>query len=168
MLLEGALRLHVLLGFNQSPFASLGSEGNPWPPDARPKDLAMLDRITDTGRLGIERAQAVQPVAAPKAAHEVRGASTSTKSLAYEMLLAVAAPVDVQKLATIRQEIAEGRYRVDPPKIAARMVALDLPVKPDAKLAASEHPNRIKDASPSPDQTRTDEPKQSTDVNPDA
>jgi negative regulator of flagellin synthesis FlgM len=51
-------------------------------------------------------------------------------SLAAEM--AAGAPVDAAKVAAIREAIADGRYPVDPKKIAQSMLELDLPVKSNA------------------------------------
>ncbi len=42
-------------------------------------------------------------------------------------LVAGGAPVDTAKVAAIRSAIAEGRYPVDPTRIAESMIALDLP-----------------------------------------
>ena len=45
-------------------------------------------------------------------------------------LAASGPPVDTDKVAAIRQAIANGSYSVDPKAIADKMIALDLP--PDA------------------------------------
>jgi negative regulator of flagellin synthesis FlgM len=47
-------------------------------------------------------------------------------------MAASGAPVDSEKVAAIRAAIAEGRYPVDPDKIAEKMLALDLPVRGEA------------------------------------
>lgn len=47
-------------------------------------------------------------------------------------MAAAGAPVDAGKVAAIRAAIAEGRYPVDPDKIAASMIALDLMPKAGA------------------------------------
>jgi negative regulator of flagellin synthesis FlgM len=41
-------------------------------------------------------------------------------------MAAAGAPVDADKVAAIRAAIAEGRYPVDPEKIARSMIELDL------------------------------------------
>jgi negative regulator of flagellin synthesis FlgM len=41
------------------------------------------------------------------------------------------APVDAAKVAAVRAAIAEGRYPVDPAKIADSMLALDMPASGD-------------------------------------
>ncbi len=51
------------------------------------------------------------------------GASSAVAELA-----SAGAPVDAGKIAAIRAAIAEGRYPVDPEKIAARMIEIDLPL----------------------------------------
>jgi negative regulator of flagellin synthesis FlgM len=43
-------------------------------------------------------------------------------------LAAAGPPVDAAKVAAIRAAIAEGRYPVDPDKLAASMLAIDLPL----------------------------------------
>lgn len=43
--------------------------------------------------------------------------------------LAAGPPVNAEKIAALRAAIAEGRYPVDPQKIAERMIALDIPVR---------------------------------------
>lgn len=42
-------------------------------------------------------------------------------------MAAQGAPVDVSRVAEIRAAIASGNYPVDPQKIAAKMLALDIP-----------------------------------------
>jgi negative regulator of flagellin synthesis FlgM len=44
-------------------------------------------------------------------------------------LVAGGPPVDSARVAAIRAAIAEGRYPVDPEKIAERMLALDFPLR---------------------------------------
>jgi len=55
-----------------------------------------------------------------------RGKAGGVESSVFE-LVADGAPVDDDKVASIRAAIAEGRYSVDADRIAERMVALDLP-----------------------------------------
>jgi negative regulator of flagellin synthesis FlgM len=43
-------------------------------------------------------------------------------------MAAEGAPIDGAKVAAIRAAIAEGRYPVDPARIAAAMVEIDLPL----------------------------------------
>jgi len=44
-------------------------------------------------------------------------------------LVAAGAPIDTAKVASLRQAIAEGRYPIDPQRIADAMIKLDLPKK---------------------------------------
>ncbi len=44
--------------------------------------------------------------------------------------LAASPPVDSARVAALRNAIASGSYRIDPDKIAARMMALETPGKP--------------------------------------
>ena len=53
---------------------------------------------------------------------EASGAGAAVADLA-----AAGPPVDSAKVAAIRAAILEGRYPVDPVKIAERMIAIDLP-----------------------------------------
>jgi negative regulator of flagellin synthesis FlgM len=94
----------------------------------------MIDGVgrTEQGRVALERASVERTASAPKVGEAARERPAPITSLAYEMLSAVAAPVDVQKVAALRVAIAEGRYPVDPQRIAQSMVALDLPTKPNA------------------------------------
>ena len=55
------------------------------------------------------------------------GNSAAPASAAAEMA-AAGAPVDSGKVAAIRLAISEGRYPVDPDKIAASMLMIDLPL----------------------------------------
>jgi len=43
-------------------------------------------------------------------------------------MAAQGAPIDVERVARIKQAIASGQYPVDPDKIAEKMLDLDLPV----------------------------------------
>jgi negative regulator of flagellin synthesis FlgM len=89
----------------------------------------MIDRI---GKLGQGRVGAVRgPVegSAPMPAANdaaARGRSGAIESSVFE-LVAEGPPVDSARVAAIRAAIAEGRYPVDPEKIAERMIALDFP-----------------------------------------
>ena len=43
-------------------------------------------------------------------------------------MAAAGAPVDTDKVAALRAQIAAGRYQIDPKAIADRMIALDIPL----------------------------------------
>lgn len=79
-----------------------------------------LGRV-ELAKLGLDRAT---PASRPGEGL-VRDKVASPTSPAAEMA-AKGAPVDSDKVAAIRAAIAEGRYPVDPEKIAERMIALDL------------------------------------------
>lgn len=90
----------------------------------------MIDGIgkTGAGRLELVRGSADRAAPVGKAGSSPAPREVSGPwSLAAEM--AAGAPVDSEKVAAIRAAIAEGRYPVDPEKIAARMIELDLPAK---------------------------------------
>ena len=79
------------------------------------------------GRLELIRggAEKASSAGAVGAAQPERSASAPANPAAE--MAAEGAPVDMGKVAAIRAAIAEGRYPVDPDKIAASMIALDLP-----------------------------------------
>jgi negative regulator of flagellin synthesis FlgM len=88
----------------------------------------MIDGVgkAGAGRLGpvggsVERAAPAGRSASVAGAQPVSGASTPAGEMA-----AAGAPVDADKVAAIRAAIAEGRYPVDPEKIARSMIELDL------------------------------------------
>ena len=54
-------------------------------------------------------------------------ASDTSPATAVTELVAPGAPIDVDRVASLRQAIAEGRYTIDPQAIADRMIAADLP-----------------------------------------
>ena len=88
----------------------------------------MIDRIgkSGLGRLelvrGSERSASAAKAGDASAPRGVAGASSLVSEIA-----SAGAPVDAGKVAAIRAAIAEGRYPVDPQRIADRMIALDLP-----------------------------------------
>jgi negative regulator of flagellin synthesis FlgM len=88
--------------------------------------------INGIGKAGAGRLELVRNSAERGASVEKAGGSAAqevvsgTWSMAAEM--AAGAPVNSEKVAAIRAAIAEGRYPVDPQKIAARMLELDLPL----------------------------------------
>ena len=89
----------------------------------------MIDGI---GKLGQGRIDALRgsvegsPSVAAANDSVVRGRRGAIESSVFE-LVAGGPPVDSAKVAAIRAAIAEGRYPVDPEKIAERMLALDFP-----------------------------------------
>ena len=81
----------------------------------------------DVARLTLERSQAAGKVGDALNQDTVSAPATPAAEMA-----ASGAPVDSEKVAAIRAAIAEGRYPVDPDKIAEKMLALDLPVRGEA------------------------------------
>lgn len=87
----------------------------------------MIDGVGKSSPGRIELAQGANK-SAPAAAVGASGArqGSPVESAVFE-LVSGGAPVDSAKVAAIRTAIAEGRYPVDPDRIAERMIALDLP-----------------------------------------
>jgi negative regulator of flagellin synthesis FlgM len=85
----------------------------------------MIDGI---GKSGPRRIDAQRPAGAggAAAAAPVGDARIGPSGGALAELLGEGAPVDTNKVAQIRAAIAEGRYSVDPDRIAERMIAADL------------------------------------------
>lgn len=88
----------------------------------------MIDGIGKAGagrlelvRTAVDRAGQAAPAGDALSDRSVAGPASASGAMAAE-----GAPVDSGKVAAIRAAIAEGRYPVDPDKIAASMVALDL------------------------------------------
>lgn len=80
-----------------------------------------IARAIDLRGDGVARSEpAVKPAAA-----EPDGATAPTSLAAT--LTAAGAPVDADKVAAIKAQIADGSYRIDPQAIAQRMIELDLP-----------------------------------------
>lgn len=90
----------------------------------------MIDGVGNkgVGRLDLQRGQAARTQPAAKCDDAV---GQSQASSAGNLLadLAAGPPVNAEKIAALRAAIAEGRYPVDPEKIAERMIALDLPLR---------------------------------------
>ena len=75
----------------------------------------------EPGRGSVDRASEAGKSAAVDSAPAVSGPSSPAGEMA-----AAGAPVDAEKVAAIRTAIAEGRYPVDPDRIARAMIELDL------------------------------------------
>lgn len=89
----------------------------------------MIDGVgkSGSGRIDGARAADTGRVAAPG-----KLASRTEKSAVESAVFALVSsgpPVDVEKVAALRSAIADGRYAIDPQRIAERMIALDLPAK---------------------------------------
>jgi negative regulator of flagellin synthesis FlgM len=89
----------------------------------------MIDGVGKSGGAG--RVDLGRSAAAGKAA--VAGGRASSSSPASPVasavteIVAAGAPIDSAKVAAIRAAIQEGRYPVDPAKIAEKMIEFDLP-----------------------------------------
>lgn len=90
----------------------------------------MIDGVGNkgVGRLDLQRGQVTRSQATSKSDDALgqEGIAARGNLLAD---LASGPPIDAEKIAALRAAIAEGRYPVDPDKIAERMIALDLPVR---------------------------------------
>ncbi len=87
----------------------------------------MIDGVGKSGPGAIDLGRAGKGNGvAPVSGAGVRGAEGPVQS-AVLALVADGPPVDGAKVAAIRSAIAEGRYPVDPARIAESMIALDLP-----------------------------------------
>jgi negative regulator of flagellin synthesis FlgM len=94
----------------------------------------MIDGIgkAGAGRLELVRGSTDRGAAVERVEGGTVASSTWAPSSPVAQMASLGAPVDAGKVAAIRAAIAEGRYPVDPAKIAASIVALDLPAKPGA------------------------------------
>jgi negative regulator of flagellin synthesis FlgM len=89
----------------------------------------MIDGIgkSGSGRIDAQRSPIGQSAAASAVAGlgQTAGRSAAAGGVVAE-LVGQGAPVDTSKVAAIRQAIADGRYQIDPDRIADRMIAADL------------------------------------------
>lgn len=88
----------------------------------------MIDGIgkAGAGRLELVRASVDRASQASQVGDAPSDGAVSGPASASSAMAAEGAPVDSGKVAAIRDAIAQGRYPVDPDKIAASMIALDL------------------------------------------
>ena len=87
----------------------------------------MIDSVGKGGPGPIDLGRAEKgSVAPPVASGGIRSGEGSVQSAVFG-LVSGGAPVDNLKVASIRAAIAEGRYPIQPDRIAERMIALDLP-----------------------------------------
>ena len=89
----------------------------------------MIDGI---GKAGAGRLALVRGGAADRSAEIGKpgeaAARTGAPASPVAAMAAEGAPIDSSKVAAIRAAIAEGRYPVDPARIAAAMIEVDLPL----------------------------------------
>ena len=75
--------------------------------------------LIEASRVGLERAAPVSAVGDSGEARILAPVSTAAE------LAAKGAPVDSEKVAAIKAAIAEGRYPIDPSRIAEAMIAFE-------------------------------------------
>ena len=78
------------------------------------------------GRIDIARQDKGTTVVVPLRGHGPRAAEGGVKSAVLE-LVSGGPPVDTSKVEAVRAAIRDGRYPVDPNRIAARMLDFDFP-----------------------------------------
>jgi negative regulator of flagellin synthesis FlgM len=83
-------------------------------------------------RIELPRAFVERSVAAGKTGDALGQRNVGGPGSAAAGLASGGPPVDSGKVAAIRAAMAEGRYPVDPDRIAEAMIELDLPRKPQA------------------------------------
>ncbi len=90
----------------------------------------MIDGVgkPGTGRLELVRSSTGRGVSVDKAGSSSPSTPVAAPGNAVSEMASAGAPVDAGKVAAIRAAIAEGRYPVDPQRIADSMLALDLPL----------------------------------------
>ncbi len=89
----------------------------------------MIDGIgKGPSRLELVRGSTARGVSAGRVGDASAGASGAAAASPVAEMASAGAPVDAGKVAAIRAAIAEGRYPVDPQRIADSMLALDLPL----------------------------------------
>jgi negative regulator of flagellin synthesis FlgM len=92
----------------------------------------MIDGVGKTGpgrMIEASRGPVEGAAATAKSGDALARSRPDTVGGALGELVASGPPVDSAKVAAIRAAIAEGRYPVDPDKIAERMIALDLGIE---------------------------------------
>ena len=87
----------------------------------------MIDGVGKSGPGPIDLSRTEKGSAtAPVARAGIRSGEGPVQSAVFG-IVSGGAPVDNLKVASIRAAIAEGRYPIQPERIAERMIALDLP-----------------------------------------
>jgi len=88
----------------------------------------MIDGVGKSGAGRIETARGERSAIAAPVGNAPVQSKGPVESAVFE-LVSSGPPIDSERVAAIRTAIAEGRYPVDPAKIAERMLELDLPRK---------------------------------------
>jgi negative regulator of flagellin synthesis FlgM len=86
----------------------------------------MISPITNTGTAAVDAQRVSHSGAAQRVARESQN-RIATASTPAARLASLGPPIDINRVTEIRAAIAEGRYTVDADRLAAAMLALDLP-----------------------------------------
>jgi len=91
----------------------------------------MINAVGPTGiaRTPAVRSEGVGPSAAVSKVDSADAQASGSVTTAAGELAAQGAPIDTAKVASIREAIANGTYKIDAKAIANRMIELDLPAK---------------------------------------
>ena len=91
----------------------------------------MIDGIgkSGPGRIDLNRSPVGASAQASRAGQVSSPGKASPAGGAVADIVSSGAPIDSAKVEAIRAAIRDGRYPVDPEKIAARMIEFDLPAK---------------------------------------
>jgi negative regulator of flagellin synthesis FlgM len=86
----------------------------------------MINSISSggSGRIGPTRLAVERGQPASKGSNDQQRTATGAAANTASEVAALGPPIDAAKIAAVKAAIAEGRYPLDPAKIADRMVAL--------------------------------------------
>jgi negative regulator of flagellin synthesis FlgM len=95
------------------------------------KDATMINAVGPTGitRTNVVRSEGVAKNEAVSKVDSTDAQASGAVTTAAGELASQGAPIDTAKVASIREAIANGTYKVDAKAIAKRMIELDLPTK---------------------------------------
>jgi negative regulator of flagellin synthesis FlgM len=85
----------------------------------------MINGVDNKGRVDAVRIGLDRAAPAAKVANEGAERSVGAPISAVAAMAAEGAPIDAAKVAAIRAAIAEGRYPIEPDRIAQGMIAFD-------------------------------------------
>lgn len=87
----------------------------------------MVNPISNLGSSPIDTARTTAPIAVPVDAKPA--AKAEREPTPAVRLTRLGPPIDMNRVGEIRSAIANGSYTVDADRLAAAMIALDLPVR---------------------------------------